>query len=162
MRNPEQVLNILAGHSNEPAYKYERLYRILFNEQMFFVAYQRMYAKPGNMTPGTDGKTENEMSIDRINKLIESIKDETYSPNPAKRIYIPKKNGKMRPLGIPSFEDKLVQEVVRMVLEAIYEGHFEWTSHGFRPNRSCHTALKSLQNNFNGAKWFIEGDKRLL
>ena len=158
MRNPEQVLNILAGHSNEPEYKYERLYRILFNEQMFFVAYQRMYAKPGNMTPGTDGKTEDEMSIDRINKLIESIKDETYSPNPAKRIYIPKKNGKMRPLGIPSFEDKLVQEVVRMVLEAIYEGHFEWTSHGFRPNRSCHTALKSLQNNFNGAKWFIEGD----
>lgn len=158
MRNPEQVLNILAGHSNEPEYKYERLYRILFNEQMFFVAYQRMYAKPGNMTPGTDGKTEDEMSIDRINKLIESIKDETYSPNPAKRIYIPKKNGKMRPLGIPSFEDKLVQEVVRMVLEAIYEGHFEWTSHGFRPNRSCHTALKSLQNNFNGAKWLIEGD----
>ena len=158
MRNPEQVLNILAGHSNEPEYKYERLYRILFNEQMFFVAYQRMYAKPGNMTPGTDGKTEDEMSIDRINKLIESIKDETYSPNPAKRIYIPKKNGKMRPLGIPSFEDKLVQEAVRMVLEAIYEGHFEWTSHGFRPNRSCHTALKSLQNNFNGAKWFIEGD----
>jgi len=158
MRNPEQVLNILAGHSNEPEYKYERLYRILFNEQMFFAAYQRMYAKPGNMTPGTDGKTEDEMSIDRINKLIESIKDETYSPNPAKRIYIPKKNGKMRPLGIPSFEDKLVQEVVRMVLEAIYEGHFEWTSHGFRPNRSCHTALKSLQNNFNGAKWFIEGD----
>ena len=152
MRNPEQVLNILAGHSNEPEYKYERLYRILFNEQMFFVAYQRMYAKPGNMTPGTDGKTEDEMSIDRINKLIESIKDETYSPNPAKRTYIPKKNGKMRPLGIPSFEDKLVQEVVRMVLEAIYEGHFEWTSHGFRPNRSCHTALKSLQNNFNGAK----------
>ena len=158
MRNPEQVLNILAGHSNEPEYKYERLYRILFNEQMFFAAYQRMYAKPGNMTPGTDGKTEDEMSIDRINKLIESIKDETYSPNPAKRIYIPKKNGKMRPLGIPSFEDKLVQEAVRMVLEAIYEGHFEWTSHGFRPNRSCHTALKSLQNNFNGAKWFIEGD----
>ena len=130
---------------------------------MFFVAYQRMYANPGNMTPGTDGKTEDEMSIDRINKLIESIKDETYSPNPAKRIYIPKKNGKMRPLGIPSFEDKLVQEVVRMVLEAIYKGHFEWTSHGFRPNRSCHTALKSLQNNFNGAKMVHRGRyKRLL
>ena len=158
MRNPEQVLNILAEHSKESDYKYERLYRILFNEQMFYVAYQRIYAKPGNMTPGTDGKTEDEMSIERINKLIKSIKDETYSPKPAKRIYIPKKNGKMRPLGIPSFEDKLVQEVVRMILEAIYEGHFEWTSHGFRPNRSCHTALKSLQNNFNGTKWFIEGD----
>ena len=124
---------------------------------MFFVAYQRMYAKPGNMTPGTDGKTEDEMSIDRINKLIESIKDETYSPNPAKRIYIPKKEWEDASVRNTVFEDKLVQEVVRMVLEAIYEGHFEWTSHGFRPNRSCHTALKSLQNNFNGAKWFIEG-----
>lgn len=80
MRNPEQVLNILAGHSNEPEYKYERLYRILFNEQMFFVAYQRMCAKPGNMTPGTDGKTEDEMSIDRINKLIESIRMKLIVP----------------------------------------------------------------------------------
>lgn len=158
MRNPEQVLNILAGHSKESIYKYERLYRILFNEQMFYIAYQRIYAKPGNMTPGTDGKTEDEMSIERIDKLIESLKSETYSPKPVKRINIPKKNGKMRPLGISSFEDKLVQEVVRMILEAIYESHFEWTSHGFRPNRSCHTALKSLQNNFNGTKWFIERD----
>lgn len=64
----------------------------------------------------------------------------------------------MRPLGIPTFADKLVQEAVRMILEAIYEGYFEWTSHGFRPHKSCHTALKSLQNNFNGTKWFIEGD----
>ena len=158
MRNPEQVLKILAKHSKEPNYKYERLYRILFSEQMFYVAYQRIYAKPGNMTPGTDGKTEDGMSLERINKLIESIRSETYCPKPTRRVYIPKKNGKKRPLGIPSFEDKLVQEVIRMVLEAIYEGHFEWTSHGFRPNKSCHTALKSLQNNFNGVKWFIEGD----
>lgn len=158
MRNPEQVLNILAEHSKESDYKYERLYRILFSEQMFNVAYQRIYAKPGNLTPGTDGKTEDGMSLERINKLIESIRSETYCPKPTRRIYIPKKNGKKRPLGIPSFEDKLVQEVIRMVLEAIYEGHFEWTSHGFRPNKSCHTALKSLQNNFNGVKWFIEGD----
>lgn len=158
MRNPEQVLNILAEHSKEPNYKYERLYRILFSEQMFHVAYQRIYAKPGNMTPGTDGKTEDGMSLERIDKLIESIRSETYCPKPTRRIYIPKKNGKKRPLGIPSFEDKLVQEVIRMILEAIYEGHFEWTSHGFRPNKSCHTALKSLQNNFNGVKWFIEGD----
>lgn len=159
MRNPEKVLNILSEHSKESDYKYERLYRILFNEQMFYAAYQRIYAKQGNMTPGTDGKTIDQMSIQRIECLVESLKNETYQPNPARRVYIPKKNGKkLRPLSIPSFEDKLVQEVVRMVLEAIYEGHFEWTSHGFRPNRSCHTALKSLQNNFNGAKWFIEGD----
>jgi group II intron reverse transcriptase/maturase len=158
MRNPEQVLNILSEHSKESGYKYERLYRILFNEQMFYAAYQRIYAKQGNMTPGTDGKTVDQMSIQRIECLVESLKNETYQPNPARRVYIPKKNGKKRPLGILSFEDKLVQEVVRMVLEAIYEGHFERTSHGFRPNRSCHTALKSLQKNFNGAKWFIEGD----
>ena len=158
MRNPEQVLNILAEHSSDSSYKYERLYRILFNEQMFYVAYQRIHAKPGNMTAGTDKKTADGMSVDKVNKLIDSLKNETYSPKPARRVYIPKKNGKKRPLGIPAFADKLVQEVVRMILEAIYEGYFEWTSHGFRPNRSCHTALKSLQNNFNGTKWFIEGD----
>lgn len=158
MRNPEKVLNSLCLHSKNLNYKFERLYRILFNEEMFFVAYQRIYAKPGNMTSGTDGHTIDQMSIQRIEKLIESLKDESYKPKPARRVYIPKKNGKMRPLGIPSFGDKLVQEVVRMVLEAIYEGHFEDTSHGFRPARSCHSALKSLQKGFTGAKWFIEGD----
>lgn len=158
MRNPEKILNSLCLHSKDLNYKFERLYRILFNEEMFFVAYQRIYAKPGNMTSGTDGYTIDQMSILRIEKLIESLKDESYKPNPARRVYIPKKNGKMRPLGIPSFGDKLVQEVVKMVLEAIYEGHFEDTSHGFRPARSCHSALISLQKGFTGAKWFIEGD----
>jgi len=125
---------------------------------MFAVAYQRIYAKQGNMTPGTDGKTIDEMSLERIERLIVSLKDESYQPHPARRVYIPKKNGKKRPLGIPSFEDKLVQEVVRLLLEAIYEGHFEGTSHGFRPHRSCHTALGMIQKSFAGAKWFIEGD----
>lgn len=118
MRNPELLLNNLSSHSSDLNYKFERVYRILFNEQMFYSAYQRIYAKPGNMTPGTDGKTIDQMSIERISKIIATLKDESYQPKPAKRIYIPKKNGKMRPLGIPSFEDKLVQEVVRMVLEA--------------------------------------------
>lgn len=139
-------------------YKYERLYRILFNEQMFYVAYQRIYANPGNMTPGSDGQTIDQMSIERIGKLIASLKDESYHPTPSRRVYIPKKNGKKRPLGIPSVEDKLVQEVVHMVLEAIYEGQFENTSHGFRPRKSCHTALTYIQHQFTGAKWFIEGD----
>lgn len=125
---------------------------------MFFLAYQRIYAKQGNMTPGTDGRTVDQMSIQRIERLIDALRTEEYQPHPAKRVYIPKKNGKKRPLGIPSFDDKLVQEVTRMILEAIYEGHFEYTSHGFRPHRSCHTALTHIQDKFTGAKWFIEGD----
>ena len=156
MEKSERVLKALSDHSSD--YKYERLYRYLFSEEMFAVAYQRIYAKQGNMTPGTDGKTIDEMSLERIERLIVSLKDESYQPHPARRVYIPKKNGKKRPLGIPSFEDKLVQEVVRLLLEAIYEGHFEGTSHGFRPHRSCHTALGMIQKSFAGAKWFIEGD----
>ena len=158
MKKSERVLKALSDHSQSSDYKYERLYRYLFSEEMFAVAYQRIYAKQGNMTPGTDGKTIDEMSLERIEKLILSLKDESYQPHPARRVYIPKKNGKKRPLGIPSFEDKLVQEVVRLLLEAIYEGHFEGTSHGFRPHRSCHTALGMIQKSFAGAKWFIEGD----
>lgn len=158
MRNPEKVLNTLCLHSKVSDYKYERLYRILFNEEMFYVAYQRIYAKQGNMTPGADGQTIDQMSIQRIERLIESLRNETYQPQPARRVYIPKKNGKERPLGIPSIEDKLVQEVTRMVLEAIYEGHFESTSHGFRPHKSCHTALIHIQRQFTGTRWFIEGD----
>lgn len=158
MRSPEKVLNSLAEHSKISNYRFERLYRILFNEEMFYVAYQNIYAKQGNMTKGMDGKTADRMSIDRIECLIDSLRNETYQPHPVRRVYIPKKNGKKRPLGIPSFDDKLVQEVIRMILEAIYEGYFEYSSHGFRPNKSCHTALNNIQNSFTGANWFIEGD----
>ena len=151
-------MNSLTQHSSDLAYKYERLYRILFNEDMYHIAYQRIYAKPGNMTKGVDGKTIDGFSISHIERLIDTLKDETYQPQPSQRVYIPKKNGKMRPLGIPSFIDKLLQEVIRMILEAIYEGSFEDTSHGFRPNRSPHTALWTIQKRFNGTKWFVEGD----
>ena len=150
MRSPERVLNSLSEHSKDASYKFERLYRILFNEEMFYVAYQRIYAKEGNMTKGSDGQTIDNMSLKRIEKLIDTLKDETYQPQPSKRVYIPKKNGKKRPLGVPTFNDKLIQEVVRMVLEAIYEGNFEYTSHGFRPNRSCHTALTHIQKDCGG------------
>ena len=158
MRSPEQVLKALNKHGKVSDYKFERLYRILYNVEMFYMAYQRIYAKPGNMTPGSDGKTIDQMSTQRISRIIASLKDESYKPNPARRKYIPKKNGKKRPLGIPSFEDKLVQEVVRTILEAIYEEVFEDSSHGFRPNRSCHTALTRIQKTFKSTKWFIEGD----
>jgi group II intron reverse transcriptase/maturase len=110
------------------------------------------------MTAGTDGKTVDGMGMEHIQQLIVSMKDHSYQPNPARRIYKDKGNGKRRPLGIPSFDDKLVQEIVRMILESIYEPTFSNRSHGFRPNRSCHTALKQLQTNFTNVKWFIEGD----
>lgn len=158
MRHPERVLNSLTEHSKDASYKYERLYRILFNEEMFYVAYERINAKPGNMTLGFDGQNIDHMSLPRITQLIDSLKDESYQPQPSRRVYIPKKNGKKRPLGVPTFNDKLVQEVVKMILEAIYERSFEYSSHGFRPHRSCHTALAQIQKMFTGAKWFIEGD----
>lgn len=158
MRNPKDILINLRKHSNESTYQYIRLYRNLFNEQMFYVAYQRIYAKPGNMTSGTDSQTIDQMNLQRIDNIIKTLKDESYKPKPVRRVYIPKKNGKLRPLGVPTFDDKLVQEVTRMILEAIYEGYFENTSHGFRPRRSCHTALKHIYGEFTGTKWFIEGD----
>ena len=138
MRSPQNVLGSLSSKACNSNYQYQRLYRNLYNPDFYLLAYQRIQAKQGNMTAGTDGKT--------------------YQPAPARRTYIPKANGKKRPLGIPSFDDKLVQEVVRMILESIYEPTFLNTSHGFRPKRSCHTALQYVQKNFTGVKWFVEGD----
>lgn len=158
MRNPVNVLSSLSAHSAELSYQYERIYRLLYNPEMYYTAYQKIYAKQGNMTKGSDERTIDGMSLKRINALIKTLKDESYQPAPARRKYIPKKNGKKRPLGIPSFDDKLLQEVVRMILESIYENSFEDTSHGFRPNRSCHTALACIQKYYTGSKWFIEGD----
>lgn len=158
MRNPIDVLNSLGTKAKEENYQYKRLYRNLYNSEFYLQAYQNIYANAGNMSAGTDGETIDGMSMERIEKLINSLRDHSYKPNPARRIYIKKKNGKLRPLGIPSFNDKLVQEVVRMILESIYEPTFSNRSHGFRPNRSCHTALQQLKTNFTGVKWFIEGD----
>lgn len=158
MRNPINVLNSLQQHSSDKSYVFERLYRNLYNRDLFLLAYQNIYSSQGNMTQGADGKTIDAMSLNRIDKLIASLKNESYKPQPSKRTYIPKKNGKMRPLGIPSFDDKLVQEVVRLLLESIYENSFSKYSHGFRPNLSCHTALTQVQKTFTGVKWFVEGD----
>lgn len=152
------MLSSLQNHSSDRSYTFERLYRNLYNRELFLLAYQNIYASQGNMTKGTDGKTIDAMSLNRIDGIIASLKDESYQPQPSRRTYIPKKNGKLRPLGIPSFDDKLVQECVRLLLEAVYEGSFAKTSHGFRPKHSCHTALSQAQVCFTGVKWFVEGD----
>lgn len=158
MRSPQNVLGSLSSKACNSNYQYQRLYRNLYNPDFYLLAYQRIQAKQGNMTAGTDGKTVDGMGMKRINALIARLKNYSYQPAPARRTYIPKANGKKRPLGIPSFDDKLVQEVVRMILESIYEPTFLNTSHGFRPKRSCHTALQYVQKNFTGVKWFVEGD----
>lgn len=158
MRNPKNVLESLTSKAASKDYHYQRLYRNLYNPAFFLLAYERIQAKPGNMTAGSDGKTIDGMSMKRIEALIQKLKDFSYQPKPARRTYIPKANGKTRPLGIPSFDDKLVQEVVRMILESIYEPTFHVTSHGFRPKRSCHTALQYIKRNYTGVKWFVEGD----
>lgn len=160
MRNPTDVLNSLSDKSKNPEYRFQRLYRNLYNPDFYLLAYKNIYANGGSMTPGVNGITIDGMSSQRIAKLIESLKDRSYQPNPARRTYIAKKNNpaKKRPLGIPSGDDKLVQEVIRMLLESIYEPNLSDASHGFRPQKSCHTALTKIQKTFTGAKWFVEGD----
>lgn len=158
MRNPKVVLSSLTSKAKEKNYSFERLYRNLYNIKFYLEAYAKIYPNKGSSTKGIDNDTIDGMSIIRIENLIEKLKDQTYQPKPARRTYIPKKNGKRRPLGLPTFEDKLIQEVIRRILESIYEPQFSNHSHGFRTNRSCHTALKEIRNTFTGTRWFIEGD----
>lgn len=159
MRNPVRVLKTLEQNALDKGYSFKRLYRNLYNPEFYLLAYQNIASSQGSMTQGTDKMTLDGMSEARITRIIASLKDHSYQPNPARRTYIEKKNSsKKRPLGIPSTDDKLVQEIIRMILEAIYENGFSQHSHGFRPNRSCHTALLEVQNTFTGAKWIVEGD----
>jgi group II intron reverse transcriptase/maturase len=158
MRSPTIILENLQKHAKADDYQYERLYRNLYNPDFYLQAYQNIYANKGSMTPGVDGMTLDGFGGQRVVKLIDSLKDRSYQPTSVKRVYIPKKNGKKRPLGIASSDDKLIQEIIRMMLESIYEPAFSNTSHGFRAKRSCHTALAQIQHNFTGIKWFIEGD----
>lgn len=139
---------------------FTKLYRYLLRPDIYFVAYKNLYANSGAATKGVNEDTADGVSEAKIDSIIKALADETYQPMPVRRTYIQKKNNrkKLRPLGIPTFTDKLVQEVLRMILEAVYEPIFLDVSHGFRPKRSCHTALKQLRREFNGTRWFVEGD----
>jgi group II intron reverse transcriptase/maturase len=158
MREPINVLKSLEDKAAVPGYKFKRLYRNLFNPEFYLLAYRNIASSQGSMTIGSDGKTLDGMSMERIIKLIATLKDHSYQPKPARRVYVKKANGKDRPIGIPSTDDRLVQEIIRMLLEAIYEPTFAVESHGFRPNKSCHTALNEIRRTFTGAKWMVEGD----
>ena len=157
MQSADTVLGVLRerGRKGLPC---EQLYRQMFNVDLYLMAYGRIYANHGAMTPGPDAETADGMSLDKIYKIIEAMRDERYRFRPVRRTFIPKKNGKLRPLGLPSWSDKLVGEVVRLLLSAYYEPTFSDHSHGFRPDRGCHTALREVTRTWTGAVWFIEGD----
>jgi len=135
-----------------------QLYRQMFNKELYLLAYGNIYSNQGAMTPGASAETADGMSEDKIDQITGLMRRERYRFSPARRVYIPKKNGKLRPLGLPSWPDKLVGEVVRLLLEAYYDPGFSDRSHGFRKGRGCHTALREIHNTWTGTSWFIEGD----
>ena len=157
MQNAATVLEVLRerGRKGLPC---DELYRQMFNKDLYLAAHGNVYSNKGSMTPGADGVTADGMSVAEIDRIIGLMRREKYRFTPARRVYIPKKNGRLRPLGLPAWADKLVGEVVRMLLEAYYEPQFSARSHGFRKGRGCHTALGEVKRTWTGAAWFIEGD----
>src|ERR1700737_4756607 len=157
MQSAEVVLGVLRerGRRGLPC---DELYRQLFNPQLYLLAYGRIYSNKGAMTPGPDAETADGMTMAKIERIIDAMRHERYRFRPVRRRYIPKKDGKQRPLGLPSWSDKLFGEVIRLLLEAYYEPQFSEHSHGYRPGRGCHTALSEVARTWTGTSWFIEGD----
>jgi len=157
MRNAETILGLIheRGKKSLPL---ERVYKLLYNKDLYLKAYGEIYRNNGAMTPGVTDETPDGMNLAKIETIIEALQNETYQFKPARRTYIPKKDGKKRPLGMPVWSDKLVQEVLRLILEAYYEPQFSDYSHGFRPERGCHTALQEISFRWKETKWFVEGD----
>jgi group II intron reverse transcriptase/maturase len=157
-------LECLRKLNSNRAWVNDDLYRLLYQEDLYIVAYERIKSKPGNMTPGTDKETLDGFSLEAIREIIREMRTEQFRFKPVRTTFIPKANGKLRKLGIPCVRDKVVQEVMRMILEAIYDSpsapYFSSTSHGFRPNHSCHTALQDIRGKWVAMNWFIEGDIR--
>lgn len=157
MRDAETVLAIIRERGKQ-GLPLEDIYRQLYNPMLYLRAYAKLYPNDGAMTAGTTPETVDGMSLQKIESLIDEIRQERYRWTPVRRVYIPKKTGKLRPLGIPTWKDKLLQEVIRSILDAYYEPQMSDHSHGFRPERGCHTALQEVQTKWTGTRWFIEGD----
>lgn len=158
MRNAATVLGIIHARGQQ-GLPLDDVYRQLYNPQLFLHAYGRIARNTGAMTPGVTGETVDGMSLGKIDAIIDALRQERYRWTPVRRVYIEKKHStKKRPLGVPTWSDKLLQEVIRQLLEAYYEPQFSQYSHGFRPQRGCHTALREISHRWVGTKWFIEGD----
>jgi group II intron reverse transcriptase/maturase len=159
MRTAQTVLTIIQKRGTQKQ-ELERVYKMLFNRELYLSAYARLYSNDGAMTKGATNDTVDGMSLRKIDKIIDMVRSERYEWTPVRRTYIAKKGNpaKKRPLGIPTWSDKLLQEVMRQILEAYYEPQFSVHSHGFRQGRGCHTALSEIRKTWKGTKWFIEGD----
>ena len=157
MRSAETILGIIRNRGTR-GLPVNDLYRQLWNPNLYLMAYGRIAKNDGALTPGATPETADGMKMDDIHAIIEALRFERYRWTPARRIYIPKANGKRRPLGLPTWSDKVLQEVMRLLLEAYYEPQFSDRSHGFRPRRGCHTAFTEITRTWTGTTWFIEGD----
>jgi group II intron reverse transcriptase/maturase len=157
MQDADTILGLIRERG-EKGLPLERVYRLLFNRNLYLRAYGKIYRNDGAMTHGVTDETPDGMSLAKIDAIIEALRYERYQWLPAKRVYILKKNGKKRPLGMPVWSNKLLQEVLRLILEAYFEPRFSDHSHGFRPQRGCHTALREIYYQWGGTNWFIEGD----
>jgi len=157
MRNAETVLSIIRDRGKR-GLPLEQIYRLLFNRDLYLRAYARLYPNTGAMTRGATAETVDAMSLAKIDQLIADVRHERHRWTPVRRVQIPKANGKTRPLGIATWKDKLLQEVMRQILEAYYDPSFSDHVHGFRAGRGCHTALREVQVAWTGTRWFIEGD----
>src|SRR5438270_1262540 len=157
MRSAETVLAIVRERGKR-GLPLENVYRMLYNPDLYLRAYARLYKNKGAMTQGATGETVDAMSLAKIERLINDIRYERHRWTPVRRVHIPKKKGGQRPLGLPIWKDKLLQEVMRSILEAYYEPQMSQHSHGFRPGRGCHTALHEVQAKWTGTRWYIEGD----
>ena len=157
MRNAETVLAIVRERG-ERGLPLEDVYCMLYNPDLYLRAYARLYKNKGAMTKGTTDETVDGMSLAKITQLIDDVRHERHRWTPVRRVYIAKKKGGQRPLGLPTWKDKLLQEVMRSILEAYYEPQMSDHSHGFRPGRGCHTALQAVQTTWTGSRWFVEGD----
>lgn len=158
MQKAEAILGLIGERGKKGLPLEQRVYRLLFNRDLYLMGYGRIYRNAGAMTHGVTEETPDGMSLAKIDALIEALRNERFQWLPARRTYIPKKNGKKRPLGLPVWTDKLVQEVLRLILEAYYEPQFSNHSHGFRPGRGPHTALREIYRKWTGTIWLIEGD----
>lgn len=158
MQKADAILGLISERGKKGLPLEQRVYRLLYNRELYLMAYGKIYRNAGAMTHGVTDETPDGMSLAKIDAIIEALGYERYQWLPARRTYIPKKNGKKRPLGMPVWTNKLVQEVLRLILEAYYEPQFSEHSHGFRPGRGPHTALSEIYHKWKGTVWFIEGD----